>query len=29
MGAPREGFFEVVRKELTLRNYSPRTIKAY
>ena len=29
MGAPRQGFFEVLRKELTLRNYSPKTIKAY
>ena len=29
MGAPRQGFFEVLRKELTLRNYSPRTVKAY
>lgn len=29
MGTSRQGFFEVLRKQLTLRNYSPRTVKAY
>jgi len=29
MEAEQERLFEVVRKELTLRNYSPKTIKAY
>jgi len=27
--ARREGFFEVVRKELTLRNYSSKTTEIY